>query len=67
MQHKDIAAVDLQGFSDKELSAIESEAIRRGVSFDEAVKQLLIEHARNAKAKKRETPIWKRYSFPGVH
>ncbi|MDL5036822.1 hypothetical protein QRD40_10735 [Comamonas sp. Y6] len=37
---------DLEGLDPKALDAIEAEAKARGISFDEAVKQMLIEHSR---------------------
>lgn len=39
-------AIDLDGLTDDEYRAIELEAIKRGVSFDEALKQMLLEVSR---------------------
>jgi hypothetical protein len=39
-------AVDLESLTDDEYRAIELEAIKRGVSFDEALKQMLLEVSR---------------------
>lgn len=42
----EVTSVDLSGLSDEEYAAINNEAVRRGVSFDEAASSLLLKHAR---------------------
>ncbi len=53
----DPTPVDLSGFADAEIDAIETEALRRGISFDDCCKQLLLEHSRQLQKKARVCPL----------
>jgi predicted DNA binding CopG/RHH family protein len=66
MQNKE-TAVDLSGLSDQDISAIESEAHRRGLSFDETCKQILRERSQELQKRGRLNPIARLFRFQVVH
>ena len=45
-QNTNETAVSLDGFERQDIAALEREAMQRGISLDEACKQLLLERAR---------------------
>lgn len=60
---RDVVAVDLRGLTDEEYSAINTEAIRRGISFDELASRQLAEHARKLRARVRTGGIAQLFRF----
>ncbi len=60
-------AVDLSGLSEQDISAIESEAQRRGLSFDDACKQILRERSQELQKRARLNPIARLFRFQVVH
>lgn len=65
--HNKETAVDLSGLSEQDISAIESEAQRRGVAFEEACKQILLERSKELQKRGRLNPIARLFRFQVVH
>lgn len=61
--NKNQTAIDLSGLSEQELSAIETEADKRGVSFDEACKQILLDRSKELQKRGRLNPIARLFRF----
>ncbi|CAN7495228.1 hypothetical protein LJR074_003410 [Acidovorax sp. LjRoot74] len=59
--------IDLSGLSEQALSAIESEAKRRCVSFDDACLQMLVEHSRQLQRRARLNPLARLFRFPSAN
>lgn len=60
-------AVDLSGLSAQDISAIESEAQRLGLSFDDACKQILLQRAKELQKRGRLSPIARLFRFQVAH
>lgn len=56
--------VDLSGLAPQEIDALEIEAKKRGLSLEDACKQLLIEHARELRKRPRLTRLGRLLRFP---
>ncbi|GAB2471916.1 hypothetical protein GCM10027082_24290 [Comamonas humi] len=61
--HHTETALDLSTATNQELEAINSRAKKDGVSFDEAAKRMLLEHAAQLRAKGRLNPVAKLFRF----
>jgi flagellar hook-basal body complex protein FliE len=61
-----LTPVDLSGLSDAEYLAIENEAKERGVSFDEAFKQMIKETSQRLQKRSKLTPIARLFRFPSA-
>lgn len=60
-------AVDLSGLSDQDISAIETEAKKRGLSFDEACKQILLDRSKELQKRGVLSPIARLFRFQVAH
>lgn len=60
-------AINLSALSESDYSAIESEALRRGVSIEEACKQILLEKARVLRGRSRLTTVARLFRFARAH
>ncbi|WP_336695657.1 hypothetical protein [Delftia acidovorans] len=59
--------IDLEGFAEEDIEAIETIASERGISFDEAVKQLLQEHIKKRREKAKKGVLARLFRFPGAN
>ena len=62
----DIAAISSEGFSREDIEAIQHEALKHGVSFNEACKLLIKERAKQV-SKGKLNPIARLFRFATVH
>lgn len=58
-----ITPVDLSTLDAQEIDAIKKEAMRRGVTFDDACKQMLVEHSRQLQKRARLSPLARLMGF----
>ncbi len=63
----DTTTVDLQDLADEDIDAIEKEALRRGISFDDCCKQMLLEHSRKLQKQARECPLRRFFGTSRAH
>lgn len=59
----EVTPVDLQSLPDEDYAAINNEAVRRGVSFDEVASSMLQEHAKKLRARARTGGIAQLFRF----
>ncbi|CAN7188899.1 hypothetical protein [Acidovorax sp. LjRoot117] len=64
---KQTTPIDLSGLSEQDLSAIESEATRRGISFDDECLRMLVEHSRQLQRRARLNPLARLFRFPSAN
>lgn len=60
-------AIDLSSFEEQDIRAIEIEAQRHGVSFDDACLRMLLEHSRQLQKRARLNPIARLFRFQSVN
>lgn len=59
--------IDLEGFAEEDIAAIETVAAERGISFDDAVKQLLLEDIKKRREKAKKGVLARLFGFPRVN
>lgn len=59
--------VDLSGYSQKDLDFIRAEAAKRRCSFDEAMKQIMLERIRVMRKRPIRQALAELFGFPTVH
>lgn len=59
--------VDLSGLTDAEYLAIEDEAKKQGIPFDEAVKYAILQGSRSLRNRARLNPVARLLRFSRVH
>lgn len=64
---KNETRVDLRDATETELRAIEEEAERTGLSFDDALKSLLRKHAQELRKQPRLSPVARLFGSREVH
>lgn len=64
---KEQPAINIPELPDTAYSAIESEALRRGVSVEEACLQILLEKSRALRERPRLTTVARLFRFARVH
>lgn len=62
-----ITPVSLDGFSDQDIEHIQSEADRRGCTFDDAMKQIMLERIRSMRNRPLSQKVARLFRFPTVH
>lgn len=59
--------IDLSGLTDAEYAAIESEATRLGVSFEDALKQILLNISRKLQKQAQKPAATRLFGFSRAH
>lgn len=62
-----LQAVDLSGLTDAEYLAIENEAKKQGISFDEAMKFAIQQASKKLQVRARLNPVARLFRFSRVH
>ena len=60
-------SVSLEGFTQQDLEDIQREADRRGCTFEEAMKQIMLERIRSMRKRTLPQAIAHLFRFPTVH
>jgi hypothetical protein len=66
MPHAEIE-IDLSCFSAEDLAAIEAIAVQRGISFDEAVKQIALEEIKRRRKLPQKRTLARVFRFRSAH
>lgn len=66
MPHAEIE-IDLSCFSTEDLAAIEAIAVQRGISFDEAIKQIALEEIKRRRKLPQKRTLARVFRFRSAH